>query len=151
MRYYFMKAENISPSMIKLLLQKAIESLNNAYSLSDPPIRVGAALLGKSGKIYTGCNIENDVTNLGICAERVALFNAISRGENEFKAIAVVSDQNIIFPPCGACRQVLWQFISESSKDLVIIMGNKKTISDHHQIAKLSTLLPLPFTLSSNP
>ena len=129
------------------LLQQALEARNRAYSLSDPPIRVGAALLGKSGKIYLGCNIENDVTNLGICAERVALFNAVSNGEQVFVAIAVVSDQDIVFPPCGACRQVLWQFVKGNSEDLLVIIGNKDGSYDTRFILKLGELLPLPFGL----
>jgi cytidine deaminase len=129
------------------LLQQALEARNRAYSISDPPIRVGAALLGKSGQIYLGCNIENDVTNLGICAERVAVFKAVSKGEQEFVAIAVVSDQDIVFPPCGACRQVLWQFSKGKSGDLTIVVGNKDGSYDARFIKKLGELLPLPFGL----
>ena len=144
-----MESEDISVAEVKRLLQKALEARNNAYSLSEPPIRVGAALLGKSGKVYAGCNIENDVTNLGICAERVAVFNAVSRGEQEFTAIAVISDQAIVFPPCGACRQVLWQFVKGTQKDLTVILGNKDGSYDPRYIKKLSELLPLPFSLES--
>jgi len=142
-----MTTKDISNVDIKNLLQQALEVRNRAYSLSDPPIRVGAALLGKSGKMYLGCNIENDVTNLGICAERVAVFNAISNGEQEFVAIAVASDQNIVFPPCGACRQVLWQFVQGKSDDLIVIIGNQDGSYDKHHVKKLSELLPLPFGL----
>ena len=146
-----MKSETVSEVEVKRLLQKALEARNNAYSLSDPPIRVGAALLGKSGKIHTGCNIENDVTNLGICAERVAVFKAIASGEQEFKAVAVVSDQDIIFPPCGACRQVLWQFVKGKHRDLVVILGDKHGSYDTCHVKKLSELLPLAFSLELEP
>ena len=142
-----MTSEEISNNDLNNLLQQALEARNRAYSLSDPPIRVGAALLGKSGKVYLGCNIENDVTNLGICAERVAVFNAVSKGEREFVAIAVVSDQDIVFPPCGACRQVLWQFVKGKSEDLIVIVGHKDGSYDKQLIKKLSKLLPLPFGL----
>lgn len=142
-----MTYEEISNIGINNLLQQALEARNRAHSLSDPPIRVGAALLGKSGKVYPGCNIENDVTNLGICAERVAVFNAVSNGEQEFVAIAVVSDQDIVFPPCGACRQVLWQFVKGKSDDLIVIVGNKDGSYDTRLIQKLRDLLPFPFSL----
>ncbi|MFX0211144.1 MAG: cytidine deaminase [Candidatus Hodarchaeota archaeon] len=142
-----MTAIDISNEDINNLLQQALEVRNRAFSLSDPPIRVGAALLGKSGKVYLGCNIENDVTNLGICAERVAVFNAISNGEQELVAIAVISDQDIPFPPCGACRQVLWQFVKGKSDDLVVIIGNKDGSHDKCHIKQLNELLPLPFGL----
>lgn len=142
-----MESEELSEAEIKRLLQKAIEVRNKAYSLTG--IRVGAALLGRDGTIYTGCNIENDVTNLGICAERVAVFKAISRGEQEFKAVAVVSNQNIVFPPCGACRQVLWQFVKGKHKDLLVIIGDKHGSYDPRNIKKLSELLPFAFSLKS--
>ena len=144
-----MQSDLLSKKSIKGLLEKALAARDKAYSLSDPPIRVGAALLGKSGKVYIGCNIENDVTNLGVCAERVAVFNAISCGEQEFIAIAIVSDQEMMFPPCGACRQVLWQFISDPKKDLIVVLGRKDGSYASSQILKLSELLPLPFSLKS--
>src|SRR5438477_13155716 len=71
---------------------------------------VGAALETKAGRIVTGCNIENATYGLTICAERVALFKAISEGEREFTRIAIVADTAEPTPPCGACRQVLWEF-----------------------------------------
>ena len=137
----------LSTKTIQILLKKALDGRKNAYSLSDPPIRVGAALLGKSGSIYVGCNIENDVTNLGICAERVAVFNAISNGEQEFIAIAIISDQDIIFPPCGACRQVLQQFITDQFNNLIVIIGNKDGSYDEKNVKNLNELLPFPFSL----
>lgn len=142
-----MESEELSETEIKCLLQKAIEVRNKAYSLTG--IQVGAALLGSDSTIYTGCNIENDVTNLGICAERVAVFKAVSRGEQEFKAIAVVSNQDVVFPPCGACRQVLWQFVKGKQKDLLVIIGDKYGSYDPRNIKKLNELLPLAFSLKS--
>ncbi|MFQ5818995.1 MAG: cytidine deaminase [Candidatus Heimdallarchaeota archaeon] len=142
-----MESEELSEAEIKRLLQKAIEVRDKAYSLTG--IRVGAALLGRDSTIYTGCNIENDVTNLGICAERVAVFKAVAKGEQEFKAIAVVSNQDIVFPPCGACRQVLWQFVKGKHKDLLVIIGDKHGSYDPRNIKKLSELLPLAFSLKS--
>ncbi|MFQ6125104.1 MAG: cytidine deaminase [Candidatus Heimdallarchaeota archaeon] len=142
-----MESKELSDAEIKRLLQKALEVRNKAYTLTG--IQVGAVLLGRNGTIYTGCNIENDVANLGICAERVAVFNAVSRGEQEFKAVAVVSNQDILFPPCGACRQVLWQFVKGKNKDLLVIIGDKHGSYDSCHIKKLSELLPRAFSLSS--
>ena len=89
------------------LIARAAEARQRAYApYSGFP--VGAALLGKSGRIYTGCNVENASYPLAICAERVALFKAVSEGEREFVAIAVVTASGA--SPCGACRQVLTEF-----------------------------------------
>ncbi len=85
--------------------------------------QVGAALETQDGRIITGCNIENASYGLTICAERVAIFKAISDGERRFRRIAIVADTEQPTPPCGACRQILWEFA-------------------RHQLA---TLLPLPF------
>ena len=82
--------------------------------------RVGAALLGKSGRIYTGCNVENASYGLTICAERTAIVKAVSEGERQFEAIAVVTDVEKLTPPCGACRQ----FISEFCGDIPVILAN---------------------------
>jgi cytidine deaminase len=89
------------------LIQKAIEAQEFSYSPYSNYV-VGAALLGKSGKIFIGANVENAVYPLGLCAERAAVFGAVSRGEKEFEAIAVVTRDG--GTPCGACRQVLAEF-----------------------------------------
>jgi cytidine deaminase len=91
----------------KKLIQKAIEAQEFSYSPYSNYV-VGAALLGKSGKVFIGANIENAVYPLGLCAERAAVFGAVSRGEKEFEAIAVVTRDG--GTPCGACRQVLAEF-----------------------------------------
>lgn len=82
--------------------------------------KVGAALLGKSGKIYTGCNVENASYGASICAERTALVKAVSEGEREFVMIAVVTDDPKLGSPCGICRQVLYEF----GPDLRLILAN---------------------------
>jgi len=93
----------------KDLIEKARKAKEFAYSpYSKFP--VGAAILAKSGKVYTGCNIENSSFGLSICAERVALFKAVSVGEKEFVKLAVVGPENSSVFPCGACRQVLFEF-----------------------------------------
>jgi cytidine deaminase len=90
------------------LLARAREAMAMAVSPSSN-FRVGAALLCENGSIFTGCNIESP-TYLGICAERVALFKALSEGERTFRAIAIVCGTNGACSPCGACRQILWEF-----------------------------------------
>jgi cytidine deaminase len=97
------KKNNSSQELIEL----ASEIRKNAYAKYSN-YSVGAALLGKSGKVYTGVNIENAVYPLTICAERTALFKAVSEGEKEFEAISVVTDNG--GSPCGSCRQVLAEF-----------------------------------------
>jgi cytidine deaminase len=100
--------------------------------------KVGAALLGRDGTIYTGCNVENATYALTVCAERVALLKAISEGARDFTTIAVVADTAAPTPPCGPCRQLLWEYCG----DITVIMANLT-----HETARLrmSELLPLPF------
>jgi cytidine deaminase len=104
--------------------------------------RVGAALRTKSGKIYTGCNVENASYGLTICAERVAIFKALSEGERGFDAIAVVTDAEKLTPPCGACRQIIWEFCGDAE----VILGNLKGKTEVH---RMSALFPLPFDISN--
>ena len=75
--------------------------------------KVGAAVLTKSGKIYTGCNVESASYGLTVCAERVAIWKAVSEGEKEFTNIAVVADTQELTPPCGVCRQIIWEFCDD--------------------------------------
>jgi cytidine deaminase len=100
--------------------------------------KVGAALLTADGRIVTGCNVENATYGLTICAERVAMFKAISEGHRRFTHVAVVADTEAPTPPCGACRQILWEF----GGDLEVILANLQTETGTH---RLSALLPLPF------
>lgn len=103
--------------------------------------RVGAAVRTKSGRIFSGCNIENASYGLTICAERVALFKAVSEGEREFDAIAVVADTDELTPPCGACRQVIWELCG----DVPVILANLKGKTERE---RSGTLLPRPFDSS---
>ena len=121
----------------KTLIEAAMRAKNNSYSPYSN-FRVGAALLTKTGKIFTGCNIENSSYSLTICAERTAIFKAVSEGQRNFKAIAISSDMKEIIPPCGACRQVLMDLASDI--DVILSGSNNKPI-----IIKLSKLLPMPF------
>jgi cytidine deaminase len=104
--------------------------------------RVGAALHAKSGKVYTGCNVENASYGLTICAERVAIFKALSEGERSFDAIAVVTDAEKLTPPCGACRQIIWEFCGDAE----VILGNLKGATEVHRMA---ALFPKPFDISN--
>ena len=104
--------------------KKLVELACAAQLLAYAPysrFQVGAALLGKSGKVYTGCNVENASFGATNCAERTALFKAVSEGEREFEAIAVTSSSERFTYPCGICRQVL----SEFSSDITIILWDR--------------------------
>ena len=100
--------------------------------------KVGAALETADGSIITGCNIENATYGLTICAERVAIFKALSEGHRAFVRIAIVADTDTLTPPCGACRQILWEFAG----NIEIQLANLKEAKEVHH---LKNLLPLPF------
>lgn len=100
--------------------------------------KVGAALETADGTIVTGCNIENATYGLTVCAERVAMFKALSDGHRRFRTIVVVADTQAPTPPCGACRQVLWEF----GGDLEVILANLRREAARYRLADL---LPLPF------
>lgn len=108
----------------------AVKAMENAY-VPYSGYRVGAALLTKSGKVYTGCNIENASYSPTICAERTAIFKAVSDGEHEFFKIAVAGGKNGKitgeFPPCGVCRQVMAEFCEPDFKILVVNGDNSFT------------------------
>ena len=122
----------------KKLIESARAARENAYApYSKYP--VGAALLGSDGQVFTGTNIENGVNDLSICAERVALFKAISEGVKDFKKLAVVCEGDYC-KPCGACRQTL----IEHAPDLKIIMANPE---GNYKTVELKDLLPETFRL----
>jgi cytidine deaminase len=100
--------------------------------------KVGAALETADGTIVTGCNIENATYGLTVCAERVAMFKALSEGHREFRRIVVVAPPEAPTPPCGACRQILWEFAG----DLEVILANLTGETGRHRIGEL---LPQPF------
>lgn len=122
-------------------LKKIVDGALNARTFalatySEFP--VGAALLGNTGRLYSGCNVESSSFGLTMCAERVALYKALSEGEREFKAIAVATTVEAFCPPCGACRQVLWDF----AKDLIVLLvSNSGNYEQHH----LSDFFPHAF------
>ena len=103
--------------------------------------RVGAALEDSSGRIHTGCNVENATYGLTLCAERVAVFKAISEGAREFRRIAIAADTDVLTPPCGACRQILWEFCGDVEIVLLNPRGARETL-------RLRDLFPRPFDAS---
>src|SRR6202162_2321141 len=100
--------------------------------------RVGAAVRAKSGRIFTGCNVENATFGLTLCAERVAIFKAVSEGERGFDAVAVVADTHTLTPPCGSCRQILWEFCGDAE----VVLAN---LSGKVERYRMSALFPKPF------
>ena len=100
--------------------------------------KVGAALESADGTVFTGCNVENATYGLTVCAERVAMFKALSEGHRAFKSVAVVADTADPTPPCGACRQILWEF----GGDLEVFLAN---LTEHKGTFRMKDLLPLPF------
>lgn len=125
------------------LVQEAMQAMQNAY-VPYSGFKVGAALLTKAGKVYRGCNIENAAFGPSNCAERTAFFKAVSEGERNFAAIAVVGGKDgivtDIFPPCGVCRQVMQEFCAP---DFMIYMGRG---DGSYEPVRLDALLPYGFT-----
>ncbi|GBC77929.1 Cytidine deaminase [bacterium HR08] len=118
-----------------------IERATAARALAYAPyseFAVGAAVLTADGRVFTGCNVENASYGLAICAERVALFKAVSEGARAFHRLAVVADTEVLVSPCGACRQVLWEF----APDLIVIVAN---LQGQMRVRPLRDLLPEPF------
>lgn len=124
------------------LLQIAKDAKTRAYAPYSN-FRVGAALLTVDGEIYSGVNVENASYGLTNCAERTAIFKAVSEGERYFKAIAIASDSENFITPCGACRQVMMEI---GGKDLDVVISKN---NDEIRILKLEELLPLSFTKNS--
>jgi cytidine deaminase len=121
----------------KELLKSAMNARESAHAPYSN-FKVGAAIRTKDGKIYSGCNIENATYGLTICAERTAIFKAISEGKKEFAEIAVVADTDELTPPCGACRQIIWEFCG----DIPVILTN---LQGKSEIVQMSELFPRAF------
>jgi cytidine deaminase len=122
------------------LLDAALAARHHAHAPFSN-FRVGAALEDASGRIHTGCNIENATYGLTLCAERVAVFKAISEGAREFRRIAIAADTDHLTPPCGACRQILWEFCGDLELILINPRGGCESIH-------LKDLFPRPFDAS---
>ena len=122
------------------LLAAARAARENAHAPFSG-FKVGAALEDAAGRIHTGCNVENATFGLTLCAERVAVFKAISEGARSFRRIAVVADTERLTPPCGACRQILWEFCG----NIPVLLGN---LAGKTETMQLSDLFPRPFDAS---
>ena len=126
--------------MINQLIDTAIHQLKYSYTPYSN-FKVGAALLAKNGQVYTGCNIENAGYTATNCAERTAIFKAVSEGYREFQAIAIISDSEEVTSPCGVCRQVMAEFCGpEFEVTMVSCKGDYKTVT-------LEELLPYAFSM----
>lgn len=123
------------------LLQKAKEAQKRAVA-KHTGFQVGAAILAKSGKIYTGINVESDIPSLSICADRAALIKALEAGEREFESIAIVTETKKAYP-CGACRQMLAEFCGLSLKVI-----SENTQGTHRETTTLEELLPKAYIMA---
>jgi cytidine deaminase len=119
------------------LTDTALAVRNNAHAPYSHFL-VGAALETDDGRVFTGCNIENATYGLSVCAERVAVFKAISDGARKFRRVAVAADTDVLTPPCGACRQILWEFCGDIEVTLVNLNGKSETF-------RMKDLFPRPF------
>lgn len=122
-------------------LQQLVETAKSARLRSIAPFSnflVGAAVKTAEGKVYTGCNVESASYGLTVCAERVAIWKALSEGERQFIELAIVADTGSLTPPCGTCRQIIWEF----AKDATIVLGN---LRGETQIVSIRELLPRAF------
>ena len=122
------------------LLEATLAARENAHAPFSK-FKVGAAVEDQTGRIFTGCNVENATYGLTICAERVAVFKAISEGARKFTRIAVAADTDVLTPPCGACRQILWEFCGNAELILVNLQGKTESF-------RLKDLFPRPFDAS---
>jgi cytidine deaminase len=122
------------------LVEAATRARENAHAPYSH-FRVGAALEDSEGRVHTGCNVENATYGLTICAERVAVVKAVSEGAKGFRRIAVVADTDNLTPPCGACRQILWEFCG----DVELVLSNLKGKSES---MRLSAIFPRAFDAS---
>jgi cytidine deaminase len=126
--------------MTGALLAAALRVRENAHAPFSN-FKVGAAIEDAAGNVHTGCNVENATYGLTVCAERVAILKAVSEGARGFKRIVVAADTDTLTPPCGACRQILWEFCGDIEITLVNLEGKTETL-------RLKALFPRPFDSS---
>ena len=122
------------------LLAAALAARAHAFAPFSK-FQVGAAIEDAGGRIHTGCNVENATYGLTMCAERVAVFKALSEGVRQFSRVAVAADTDVLTPPCGACRQILWEFCG----DVEIVLVNPRGKTETY---RLKDLFPKPFDVS---
>ena len=130
------------PSIVEMdrLIQAARDVRERAHAPYSG-FKVGAAIEDENGQVFTGCNVENASYGLSVCAETAAVLKAISEGAAKLKRIAVVADSSTLTPPCGACRQILWEFCG----DLELTMAN---LSDKEETVLMKQIFPRPFDAS---
>jgi cytidine deaminase len=122
------------------LIAAALGVRENAFAPFSR-FQVGAAVEDSGGRIHTGCNVENATYGLTVCAERVAVFKAVSEGVRSFQRMCVAADTKVLTPPCGACRQILWEFCGDIEIILVNLAGDTESY-------RLKDLFPKPFDVS---
>ena len=122
------------------LVSAALAARENAFAPFSK-FKVGAAIEDAEGRIHSGCNVENATYGLTVCAERVAVYKAISEGVRRFRRIAIAADADALTPPSGACRQILWEFCGDIEIILANLQGKTETYS-------LKELFPKPFDVS---
>jgi cytidine deaminase len=121
---------------LRQLARAARENARAEYS----GFKVGAAVETARGKAFAGCNVENSTYGLTVCAERVAIWKALSEGESKFRRLVVIADTDALTPPCGACRQIIWEYCG----DIEVILANFKNMTRRY---KMSELFPSPFDI----
>jgi len=122
------------------LIEAALAARERAHAPYSR-FKVGAALEDEHGRVFTGCNVENATYGLTMCAERVAVFKAVSEGAGKLKRVAVAADTGTLTPPCGACRQILWEFAADAELILVNLAGKQESLS-------VKSIFPRPFDAS---
>jgi cytidine deaminase len=122
------------------LIEAALAVRENAHAPFSQ-FKVGAAVEDENGRIFTGCNVENATYGLTICAERLAVFKAISEGAAKLKRVAVIADTGVLTPPCGACRQILWEFCDDAQLILANLKGKQESLT-------VKDIFPRPFDAS---
>jgi cytidine deaminase len=125
-------------------IEALVEAASRARERAHAPFskfKVGAAIADETGRVFTGCNVENATYGLTMCAERVAVFKAVSEGAAKLVQVAVVADTRTLTPPCGACRQILWEFCGDAELILSNLTGQRMALW-------LSDIFPKPFDAS---
>lgn len=127
----------IEEKSLEELIEMAIEAREHSHAPFSN-FRVGAVVVTTEGEIFTGCNVESASYGLTVCAERVAIWKAVSEGRKEFKRVIVVADTEELTPPCGVCRQIIWEFCHDASVTLANLKGKSETLT-------MNDLLPRAF------
>ncbi len=130
------KDEAANSKALELIERAALARSHSVAPFSH--FLVGAAVRTEEGKVYAGSNVESASYGLTVCAERVAIWKALSEGERQFTDLAIVADTESLTPPCGACRQIIWEFCG----DIAIVLAN---LSGSQETVRMSDLLPRPF------